>query len=87
MSKLISKVVKSFPRKMVKRTRLWLNSKMVKSFLGRSTSNFGSNQLTPMVYAMQDHNWKISAAKTPELSKLPLFMSENKNVVGEKSKF
>ena len=40
-----------------------------------------------MVYAMQDHNWKIWAAKTLELSKLPLFMSENKNVVGEKSKF
>ena len=34
---------------MVKRTHLLLNSKMVKSFLGRSNSNFGSNQLTSMV--------------------------------------
>ena len=34
---------------MVKRTHLPLNSKMVKSFLGRSNSNFGLNQLTSMV--------------------------------------
>ena len=45
----IFKVVKSCARKMVKRTHLLLNSKMVKSFLGRSNSNFGSNQLTSMV--------------------------------------
>ena len=41
-------MVKSCARKMVKRTHL-LDSKMVKSFLGRSNSNFGSNQLTSMV--------------------------------------
>ena len=46
---------------MVKRTHLLLNSKMVKSFLGRSTSSFGSNQLTSMTYAMQD--WKIQPLK------------------------
>ena len=34
---------------MVKKTHLLLNSKMIKSFLGRSNSNFGSNQLTSMV--------------------------------------
>ena len=34
---------------MVKRTHLLLNSKMVKSFLGRSNSNFGLNQLTSML--------------------------------------
>ena len=62
MSKWIFKVVKSCARNMVKRTHLLLNSKMVKSFLGRSTSSFGSNQLTSMTYAMQD--WKISATKT-----------------------
>ena len=46
--KWIFKVVKSCARKMVKRSHL-LNSKMVKNFLGRSNSNFGSNQLTSMV--------------------------------------
>ena len=49
MSKLVFKVVKSCARKMVKRTHLLLNPKMVKSFLGRSNSNFGLNQLTSMV--------------------------------------
>ena len=34
---------------MGKRTQFLLNSKMVKSFLGRSNSNFGSNQSTSMV--------------------------------------
>ena len=33
---------------MVRRKHL-LNSKMVKSFVGRSNNNFGSNQLTSMV--------------------------------------
>ena len=40
-------MVKSCARKIVKKTNL-LNSKMVKSFLGRSNSNFGSNHLTSM---------------------------------------
>ena len=35
--------------KMVKKTQFLINSKMVKSFLGRSNSNFGSNQSTSMV--------------------------------------
>ena len=48
MSKLVFKVVKSCAREMVKRANL-LNSKMVKSFLGSSNSNFGSNQLTSVV--------------------------------------
>ena len=49
MSKWIFKVVENCARKIVKRTHLLLNSKMVKSFLGRSNSNFGSKQLTSMV--------------------------------------
>ena len=48
MPKWIFKVVKSCVRKMAKRTHL-LNSKMVKHYLGRSNSNFGSNKLTSMV--------------------------------------
>ena len=95
MSKWIFKVVKSCPRKMIKRTHLLLNSKMVKSFLGRSNSNFGSKQLTSMVdMPCRIITEKISAAKTRlwvhstlEFSKLPLLKSENKNVIGEKSKF
>ena len=34
---------------MIKRTHLLLSPKMLKSFLGRSNSNFGLNQLTSMV--------------------------------------
>ena len=48
MSKWIFKAVKSCSRKMVNGTHL-LNSKMVKSFLGRSNSNFGLNHLTSVV--------------------------------------
>ena len=45
----IFKVIKSCARKMVKRTHLLLNYKTVKSFLRRSNSSFGLNQLTAMV--------------------------------------
>ena len=43
------KWLKAAQEKMGKRTQFLLNSKMVKSFLGRSNSNFGSNQSTSMV--------------------------------------
>ena len=59
MSHWIFKLVKSCARKMVKRTKLLLNSKMVKSFLGRSNSNFGWNQLTSMV----DMQYRIITGK------------------------
>ena len=42
-------MTKSSSRKIVQRTHLLLDSKMVKIFLGRSNSNSGLNQLTSMV--------------------------------------
>ena len=48
MPKWIFKVVKSCARKMVQMTHTLLNSKMVKSFIRRSISNFWLNQLTSM---------------------------------------
>ena len=95
MSKWIFKVVKSCARKMVKRTHLLLNSKMVKSFLGRSNSNFGLNQLTSMV----DMPCRIITGKFQLLKqgfrfivhtrifKIDIFQEWNANLVIIKSKY
>ena len=80
---------------MVERTHPLLNSKMVKKFLERPNTNFGLNQLTSMVDMpcrimngkFQLLNKVLGSQYTPEFSKWPLFKSENKNVIGEKSKF
>ena len=95
MLKQIFKVIKSCTRKMLKRTHLLGNSKMVKIFLERSNSNFGSNQLTSVV----DMPCRIIIGKFQQLKqgfrfiihtrifKIATFQEWKWECIGEKSRF